>query len=119
MSRSAFENLTNHSQIKFPKSTQVIPWLDSIEKVIYNGFYVYQNNLDKIIDLIQKYNFCPFIKISNENLLDKNKFDNLQSIIKNTPCEIIYQRYDYLTFVDILKLAFKKFPKYLFIINFL
>ena len=117
--RSAFKNLTNHNHIILHKSSQIMPWLDSIEKIIYNGFYVYHDNLNKVLELVQKYNFCPFIKISNENLLDKNKFDNLQSIIENTPCEIIYQRYDYLTFTNFLKFAFKKFKKYSFIINFL
>lgn len=118
---SAFTKLNEHKPITLHKSSkETIDWLDSIEKIIYNGFYIYQNNLNKIFELIQKYNFCPFVKICFKEKINKNiAYNDLVSIIEYTPCEIFYRRYDYNTFLNILRISLEKYPIYSFIYDYL
>ena len=106
MSHSAFRKIGNNNFkiIEIPTNTV---WLDSIEKVIYNGFLCYQNSYEMTLKLILNFNFCPFVKL-DKSKFDKESYRNLEQIIKNTPCEIFFIKYDYATFKHLINFILKK-----------
>ena len=116
MSHSAFRRIGNNNFIIYRPNNTI--WLDSIEKVIYNGFLCYQDSYDMTINLIIKYNFCPFVKL-DKSRFDKESYRNLEQLIKNTPCEIFFIKYDYATFKHLINLSLRKYKKYYFILDFL
>ena len=117
MSHSAFRKIGNNNFKIIEKPTNTI-WLDSIEKVIYNGFLCYQNSYEMTLKLILNFNFCPFVKLDKSEY-NKESYTNLELLIKNTPCEILFAKYDYNTFKYIINLSLKKYQKYYFIWDFL
>ena len=116
MSHSAFRRIGNNNFTIYRPNNTI--WLDSIEKVIYNGFLCYQDSYDMTINLILKYNFCPFVKL-DKSKFDKESYRNLEQLIKNTPCEIFFIKYDYATFKHLINLSLRKYKKYYFILDFL